>query len=800
MPAEASTAAGGDRRTLAAVPAAPWVVRYVSFLGSRVGLAVVLLFWAAVIGAGAYGALQTFASLRMQLDPFPGDANDLAAQALAAAFPGSSHDTLLVVVELRSADGSNITLSARARAAEHRLAAFAQPYLAMGLVSAGSAEGYFQLSELGLPSLAAHAVSINSSAVAVPFYSDEGGVTARAKEFLLSLRRTLREIERESNGTLIAADAGWLPLTYDSSTAILRELVVSDAATVSLSFIVFALVLGSPRLVGLTLVCLVASFCGAFLLLWPVAVTLATPNFATSVVTCTLVSLSLDYSLFLLTYARECVLSVGDALTLAAVAQMLSLPGHTVLVSGSTLCACFLVLAVYPIDIVRVPGIAASFAVLMSVRARREERSFERPYSISSPPVVTQLITNRFFGLCAQVLSNLTLIPALLLACPGFFSASCSPCGGGVCLRRRASFLTMPAAAGSSLSGRPPPAAEENSSDEEAPATPRQQDGAAAAAGGSNSRGSSLHSSSSPTASAPAAADSARVLLVDDDDGGGARRCGPTRGALILQVCAAGEQQPQQLWPVVAAGEQQQLAAAATARPSDLTSSKREEGEEKQQQQLGKKVQTQERKDKQSLQLRQRQQGKTDTALLAGVQRNEGSDSSCSPASPPPPPPSSPPPSPRGDRRARSSCCGSGRLSSLSERTWAARPGPLHAPFRPPADRAPPRCDGRPLRVPLRQLPRRAVDVAAQHGPEGPVQRRDHVRNGGALRPRARSECSPAGRVAERRPGCPLGRLLRLCDGGDVLRSGRQRRRRAAPLRRKHRRAQRRRRRRIARA
>ena len=60
----------------------------------------------------------------------------------------------------------------------------------------------------------------------------------------------------------------------------------------------------SVRLIALTFVALVASFGGAFLLLWPLTGALSTPNFVTSMMISTLVSLSLDYSLFLLSHLR----------------------------------------------------------------------------------------------------------------------------------------------------------------------------------------------------------------------------------------------------------------------------------------------------------------------------------------------------------------------------------------------------------------------------------------------------------------------------------------------------------------
>jgi uncharacterized membrane protein YdfJ with MMPL/SSD domain len=80
-----------------------------------------------------------------------------------------------------------------------------------------------------------------------------------------------------------------------------------------------------------------------------------------------LVSLSLDYSLFLLSQV-QLALRAGQAMP-AAVEAALVTSGHTILVSGATLAACFLVLAILPVSIVRAPGIATTFAVAFSVAA-----------------------------------------------------------------------------------------------------------------------------------------------------------------------------------------------------------------------------------------------------------------------------------------------------------------------------------------------------------------------------------------------------------------------------------------------
>ena len=122
----------------------------------------------------------------------------------------------------------------------------------------------------------------------------------------------------------------------------------------------------------------------------------STPNFVTSLVISTLVSLSLDYSLFLLSHLKGS-LRAGLSMPEAVEASLRS-SGHTLLVSGSTLAACFLVLGIFPVSIVRAPGIAATFAVVMSV------------------------------------LVNLTLTPALLLLFPTFFAGTSVRC---CCCARR---------------------------------------------------------------------------------------------------------------------------------------------------------------------------------------------------------------------------------------------------------------------------------------------------------------------------------------------------------------------------
>lgn len=98
------------------------------------------------------------------------------------------------------------------------------------------------------------------------------------------------------------------------------------------------------------------------------------------------IACSIDYSLFLLSRYRE---EAKKGYPVREVVKIvISTAGHTVLVSGLTLAGCFLVLCVFPVNMLRTPGLGAGLAIL-----------------------------------CALA-TNLSLTPAMLLAFPNFFGAS----------------------------------------------------------------------------------------------------------------------------------------------------------------------------------------------------------------------------------------------------------------------------------------------------------------------------------------------------------------------------------------
>ena len=417
VPAPAACEAKKD----ATVARGDWVSRYVQLLQRPALRASLILLWLLVFAAGIVAVGPVFGNLRLQaraaarsrhrafrgrsrlmqalrlpiqVEPIRGDANDVAAAALRRTFPRVAASQTLSVL-LRCAGGC--AGSGPARDAASRLAAAAAPYVADGTLLPSSGASYFTYADAGMAASAAGLLSPNGNATEIRFISAIGAtVSPRYRALMADLRAALRQaLDAAPVDALQGGVTGALVITADSSAAVAHDIAASDGATVSISFLLLAVALRSLRLVALTAAALAAAFGAAFLLTWPLSAALSTPNFTTSLLISTLVSLSLDYSLFLLThFKRSCR---AGAAPQPAVEAMLRSGGHTVLVSGATLAACFLVLAILPVSIVRAPGIAATFAVVGSVFA------------------------------------NLSLTPALLLTCPRFFAGgACCCCPGKV--------------------------------------------------------------------------------------------------------------------------------------------------------------------------------------------------------------------------------------------------------------------------------------------------------------------------------------------------------------------------------
>jgi len=196
----------------------------------------------------------------------------------------------------------------------------------------------------------------------------------------------LRTIFVDSGRLDFVGDAGLAAGTAEIVKAATDSIERTDSISFCFAMVVLALSLSSARLLLLPLCGFMMSFLVSFGLSGIVArmglitVSSATPPVMGSII----LALSIDYALFLLTRFSEEI--KGGSSMSTAVREMLIHSGATICGSGFTLALCFLVLLLFPVQMIQSIGVGVVISILS----------------------------------CMAV--NLTLIPALLFECPGFFS------------------------------------------------------------------------------------------------------------------------------------------------------------------------------------------------------------------------------------------------------------------------------------------------------------------------------------------------------------------------------------------
>lgn len=290
---------------------------------------------------------------------------------------------------LWSADGGPLSLPA-VRNVTAALAAFLQPYYASGKAYAGPVS-VTSLADAGWTATAAQLLSADGTTTFVRVTTQ--GESKKSALFVSQLRQALPAMLPPSvRGGL----AGQAVMSEEGGHAIESDIVKSDAVTLPLSLCLLGCVVRSLRLVLLTLACLACAIMTSFACELHLARAVAVPTFVVSLMVATCIAISLDYSLFLLSFIRGRLHRAGSPAAGAAemqtfVAAMLRRTGHTIYVSGATLSACFFALAIFPVPLLRWPGVSTGITV------------------------------------CFAVLVNLTLLPALLLAFPRFFAGDVLP-------------------------------------------------------------------------------------------------------------------------------------------------------------------------------------------------------------------------------------------------------------------------------------------------------------------------------------------------------------------------------------
>jgi RND superfamily putative drug exporter len=162
-----------------------------------------------------------------------------------------------------------------------------------------------------------------------------------------------------------------------------------DSIVLPLALIILALVLGNLPIMIIPLFTIASATFLSAIVMYPVALLMQVTQFTQSLMSSLVISMSIDYSLFLLARCIEelsrqrasntgagngsvaghhvSVVQGRDETKRDAIATMLEFSGHTIIASGVTLCCCFLGLLFLPLAMLRSVGVGSSVAILSAL-------------------------------------------------------------------------------------------------------------------------------------------------------------------------------------------------------------------------------------------------------------------------------------------------------------------------------------------------------------------------------------------------------------------------------------------------
>jgi hypothetical protein len=236
----------------------------------------------------------------------------------------------------------------------------------------------------------------NASLLVVSRYPADGVDASLLGRDLLDFVAEIREDHAYAH---LWVGAGGMPvLVYESSVSTKADVARSDKYVIPLALLVLGFMINSWRLLIVTLLnFLTAVFCACTVMFMLAKCGLIVSTLTPGVMSCILLAVSIDYSLFMLTRLTE---EVDEGATIErALEASLASSGHTVLGSGCTLALCFLALCFFPLKFMQSMGLGVALTIIFAI------------------------------------LSNLLLTPILLFTFPVFFAVE--PGGTRCCFRRR---------------------------------------------------------------------------------------------------------------------------------------------------------------------------------------------------------------------------------------------------------------------------------------------------------------------------------------------------------------------------
>jgi uncharacterized membrane protein YdfJ with MMPL/SSD domain len=191
------------------------------------------------------------------------------------------------------------------------------------------------------------------------------GKDARCEPVVGVMRALRSHIGAHPTGSRLALELVSFPSVFETIQEGVDNAMLISTLSVVPAFVLLGLMLRNLRLLLITLLNIAVAVSSSIVVMFPIASATKVSSEAPALMVASGLALSIDYSLFLLSRFGEEV-RAGASLEEALIIT-LQTSGHTVLISGSTLCLCFLGMLLIPVSTISTMGVAAASTVVFAI-------------------------------------------------------------------------------------------------------------------------------------------------------------------------------------------------------------------------------------------------------------------------------------------------------------------------------------------------------------------------------------------------------------------------------------------------
>ena len=352
----------------------PLAERYVNFLVRRKVLVTIVVFL--VLGCSGALAPRFMSKTSQTFNPPSSSKATQARNTMDVYFPSQKLSSGMVIyIENRNPNDKSIFEPVLSPELQGFTFAFAEGCNTTGIVL--NVAGYYVMklaSNNMARSFLAGGTDGQPETATATFLSLEiaAGMTDKAAtNYAKDLKNTIIPMFQQKTNTsnyemTLMGSPAFLDVMISSSTSDLERM---DATVLPLAMLILAYILKSGRLVMIPIMCLGVSAAMSFAIMFGVACVTTVFTGAPSLMMSILIAMSIDYGLFMLSRFREVLLdqqSRQEQLShVLAITVMVSSAGHTIIISGITLAACFFGLIFFRLDILQSLGIGCGVVLLV---------------------------------------------------------------------------------------------------------------------------------------------------------------------------------------------------------------------------------------------------------------------------------------------------------------------------------------------------------------------------------------------------------------------------------------------------